>query len=101
MGYDWTSGNSRAIQLLPPLEMDQRYALAIIILWRDVLTITIDDGKCIIDIISEPGDGGMATPAQLRDAATAVVEECVADGKGLGGMIHGIGECVCQVLGFC
>ena len=100
MGYDWTSGNSRTIQLLPPLEMDQWYALAIIILWRDVLTVTIDDGRCIIDITSEPGDGGMATPAQLRDAATAVVEECVADGKGSGGMIHGIGECVCQVLGF-
>lgn len=43
----------------------------------------------------------MATPAQLRDAATAVVEECVADGKGVGGMIYDIGECVCQVLCFC
>ena len=101
MGYDWTSGSSRAIQLLPPLEMDQWYALAIIILWRDVLTITIDDGRCIIDIISEPGDAGMATPDQLRDAAAAVVEECVADGKGLGGVIYDIGECVCQVPGFC
>ena len=101
MGYDGTSGKSRAIQLLPPLEMDQWYAVAIIILWRDVLTITIDDGRCIIDIISERGDAGMATPDQLRDAATAVVEECVADGKGLGGMIFDIGECVCQVLDLC
>ena len=81
--------------------MDQWYALPIIILWRDVLTLTIDNGRCIIDIISESGVAGMATPAQLRAAATALVEECVADGKGLGGIIDGIGECMCQILGSC
>ena len=81
--------------------MDQWYTLPIIILWRDVLTLAIDDGRCIIDIISEPGLAGMATPPQLRAAATALVEECVADGKGIGGIIDGIGECVCQALGFC
>lgn len=81
--------------------MDQWYALAIIILWRDVLIITIDDGRCIIDIISEPGGTGMATAMQLRAAARAVVEECVADGKRLGGIIYNVGECVCQILDFC
>ena len=43
----------------------------------------------------------MATAAQLRDAALYLVEECVADGKGLGGIIYDIGECMCQVLHFC
>ena len=101
MDYAWTSRKFRVIQLFSPLEMDQWYALAIIILWRDVLIITVDDGRCIIDIFAEPGDDAMATAVQLIDAALMLVEDCVTNGKGLGGIIYDIGECVCQVLDFC
>ncbi len=62
----------------------------------------IDDGRCIIDIMSQrAGAAGMALATQLTDAATALLDRCVADGRGLGGMIKGVGECVYGILSFC
>ena len=59
----------------------------------------IDDGRCIIDIISQ--QAGMALPTQLTSAATALLEQCVRHGIGLGGMVTGVGECVSEILSFC
>ena len=81
--------------------MDQWCAFAIIILRRDVLIRTIDDGSCIIDIFpQEQGGDGMVLPKQLIDAATELVDQCVVRGNGVGGVITGVGKCVCEILNF-
>ena len=43
----------------------------------------------------------MALPTQLTDAATALVDQCVVNGRGIGGMVMDVGKCVCKILGFC
>ena len=93
MDYGWTTGERSQIQLPSPVEMDQWCALAMIILWRDVLTRTIDDGSCIIDIFpQEQGGDGMVLPKQLIDAATELVDRCVVNGNGVGGVITDVGK---------
>ena len=43
----------------------------------------------------------MALPRQLTEAAKAVVDQCVVNGRGIGGMVIDVGKCVRGILGFC
>ena len=43
----------------------------------------------------------MALPRQLTEAATAVVNHCVVNARGIGGMVIDVGKCVREILGSC